>query len=173
MSLIETWLRLPSPDLATLRRHGVSYRATQLVGGVRQGRNGRLLIPVWDDPPSIYRVVEDPVLLGILGIDPQYPDRWETVAGDQIAMLGEAALREAIWYGEPLPVFRNPLNWLRGGGAGVFPLDWKRFAQEVLWHPEVELAAEDLETGDRLKRALDRAARIRKPRITVEMREAA
>lgn len=173
-NLVDHWLALPSPDLAVLRRHGIPYKAAQLVGGVRRGRNGRMLVPVWDDPPSIYRSVDDPVLLAIIAIDPAQPDRWDIVAGDDhTAILGECVLREAVWYSEPLPVFRNPLSWLRSGGAGVCPLAWQRFAQEMLWHPEIELVAEDIETGDALKRAIDKAARIRKPRVSVELQEAA
>ena len=123
--LIETWLRLPSPDLATLRQHGIPYRATQIVGGVRQARDGRLLLPCWIDPPSIYHAVDDPVLLGVVAFNPGAPDDWTLHPEDAGAvMLGGGALHEAQYYGEPLPVFENPLRWVQAGGGGIFVLDW-------------------------------------------------
>ena len=162
--LLDTWLRLPSPDLATLRQYGVSFRAAQLVGGVRSGSNPSLLIPAWLDPPSIYHVVDDPVLRGIVRIDPEFPDKWKCDAG--VAMLGECMLREAIWFNEPLPVFRNPLTWLRSGGAGVFPLDWPAFINEILW-ASVELVAEDVAHGELIQRHLDTALKAGKPKVSV------
>jgi len=171
--LLETWLRLPSVPLDTLQRLGIPYRAGQIVGGLRIGRNG-LLIPCFADPPSLWNITDEPLLYAIVAMDLARPDRWNIVAGDdQVGMLGEFMLQEALWHSTPLPVFRNPLTWVRSGGAGVCPLDWKRFAREILWHPEVELVTEDIETGDKAKRAIDRAARMRKPRISVEMKEAA
>jgi len=170
--MLETWLRLPSPDGETLRQYGISHRAGLLVGGLRVGRNG-LLIPCFADPPSIFYSADTPLLYAIIAVNPAEPDCWKLVAGDTPVMFGESALREAVWYGEPLPVFRNPASWTRSGGAGVCPLDLERFAREVLWRPEIEMVAEDIETGDRLKRALDRAARVRKPKITVTLKDAA
>ena len=53
--------------------------------------------------------------------------------------------------GEPIPVFRNPLSWLRSGGGGIVVLDWD-------WVPDLllgfDLIAEDLELGNRLEAAL-------------------
>jgi hypothetical protein len=140
--LIDRWLALPSRDYALLRRYGISFKAAQIVGGVRAAKDGRLILPVYDDPPSIYRSVEDPVLLALLAFDPADPDRWTLWPEGLAVMLGEAALREARYYNDLLPVYRNPLNWLRAGGGGVMPCDWPAFVHAVLWTPEIELVAE-------------------------------
>ena len=51
----------------------------------------------------------------------------------------------------PVPVFRNPLTWLRSGGAGIAVLDWD-YARDLLL--DRELIAEDVELGTRLESAL-------------------
>lgn len=166
-NLIPAWLDRPSPDLATLRQHGIPYPATQLVGGVRLARDGRLLIPAWLDPPSIYHFVEDPALLGIIAFDPECPDRWELYPEDaDVVMLGEVMLREAVWYSEPLPVFSTLLGWVRSGGAGVFPLDWPAFANEMLWSG-VKPIAEDVAHGELIEHHRDTALNIGRPDILV------
>lgn len=167
------WLAATSVQPDQLLEHGVTHKAAQFVGGVRLARDGRLLLPCWIDPPSVYHFVSDPALLGVVAFNPDTPDNWTVHPEDAGAiMLGEVALREAVWHGEPLPVFGNPLTWLRSGSGGVFPLDWPGFAREMLWHPEVELVTKDVGLGKRIRSELDRAAKVRKPRLSVEIPEA-
>ena len=51
---------------------------------------------------------------------------------------------------EPVPVYRNPLTWLRSGG-GIVVLDWAYARDLLLDHV---LIAEDVELGTRLEAAL-------------------
>jgi hypothetical protein len=48
-------------------------------------------------------------------------------------------------------VFRNPLTWLKSGGAGIAILDWKYSRDLLLDH---ELIAEDVGLGNRLEAVL-------------------
>ena len=50
-----------------------------------------------------------------------------------------------------LPVYRNPVTWLRSGGAGIVVLDWSWARELLLDH---ELIAEDIELVTRLEAAL-------------------
>ena len=73
-------------------------------------------------------------------------DRRERPAPQPVPGEGHIAGHE----GEPIPVFRNPLSWLRSGG-GIVVLDWD-------WVPDLllvfDLIAEDVELGNRLEAAL-------------------
>ena len=62
-----------------------------------------------------------------------------------------AFLEIAGYEGEPVPVFKNPMSWLRSGGAGVVVLDWDWARDLLLGH---ELLAQDLDLGERLETAL-------------------
>jgi len=109
--LVDVWLRLPSPSIAELKRTGISFQASQKIGGVRTAHvwygnrhlkavvtrwgpatrsEPALILPVFIDPPSIWRSVEDPALIDLVAFDPQNPDRWQTARGEGV-MLGEAA----------------------------------------------------------------------------------
>ncbi len=65
--------------------------------------------------------------------------------------MGAAYLEIAGYEGEPVPVFRSPISWLRSGGAGVVVLDWDWAFDLLLGH---ELVAEDIQLGNRLQGAL-------------------
>lgn len=187
--LVDIWLGIPMPtgeQGRTFERLGVSFQARQLVGGLAISpitkskdkftfdHDGALsiILPVWADPPSIQHAVEDPDLIDLLAFRSSAPTQFWLFRG-LANMLGEAALLAARWYGSPLPVYGNPLSWLRSGGAGVMPLDWPGFAREMLWYPEIELVVSDVRLGERLKREIDSVARVRKPRISIDMWEAA
>lgn len=163
--LVDLWLRLPGVEPASLDRLGVSFYAAQIVGGVRQGKCG-LILPVYIDPPSIYRSVEKPALIDLVGFDPAQPSRWQTLRGDGV-MLGEAAYQEAIFDGLELPVFRDPLRWLQHAGAGVFPLDVDRFVREIVGHPFLVLAGQGLELSEGLTNSLKASPRVDLPEVRV------
>jgi len=169
-ALIDTWLTLPPADTSLLRRHGISSLAACLVGGVCTASDGRWIVPAYRDPPSAYHMVAEPLLIDLLTFDPAQPDRWTLHRGDAV-MLGEAVLREAQHFAEPLPIYGNPLNWLRAGGIGAMPIDMPAFAQAVLWTPALELIVRDLQHGLGIERATDRATKIDKPIISVEVLE--
>jgi hypothetical protein len=186
VDLIDIWLKLPSPEPIALDRMGVSFRVSQKVGGVRvsnvsygrhqldalvaggggKSRTTALILPVFIDPPSIWRSVDDPALIDLVAFDPTQPSRWQTLCGEGV-MLGEAAYREAIFDGLELPVFRDPLRWLRSGGAGVFPLDVDHFVQEIIGHPFLVLAGQDLELSEELTSSLDASTRVDLPEVRV------
>jgi hypothetical protein len=163
--LLDLWLRLPSVDPVALDRFGIAFEAVQKVGGVRQGRAGWVL-PCYIEPPSIYRMVEDPALIDMVIFDPARPSHWKAQYGDG-AFLGEEAYREALFDRRALPIYRDPMGWLRSGGQGVFPLDPVRFGLAVIGHPSLELVTEDLEHGRELKRLVERIPRLGLPRIMV------
>ena len=48
-------------------------------------------------------------------------------------------------------MFKNPLTWLRSGGAGIAILDWD-WARDLLL--DRELIAEDVDLGNRLEAVL-------------------
>lgn len=183
--LIDIWLKLPSPDPVMLDRIGVSFRASQKIGGVRKthirfgkrrldalvpqtdaGGAPALIIPVFTDPPSLWRNIDDPALIDLVAFDPVRPNHWQTACGEGV-MLGEAAYQEAMFDDLPLPVFKDPLRWLQSGGAGMFPLDPDRFAREVVGHPFLELVGEDLEHGVALARLIESTPRCDLPEVRV------
>ncbi len=86
----------------------------------------------------------------MVAVDLDYPDRFWRRRGKAL-VLGNAYLEIAGQEGEPVPVFSNPLSWLRSGGAGIVVLDWDYARDLLLDH---ELIAEDVELGNRLEAAL-------------------
>ena len=65
--------------------------------------------------------------------------------------MGNAYLEIAAQECEPITVFRTPMSWLLGAGAGIVVLDWT-WARDLLL--DQELVAEDLDLGNRLEDAL-------------------
>ncbi len=112
-----------------------------------------VIIPCYDTIPGMLdanpeRHVEH--LIDLVAVDVDQPDRHWRRRGEAV-ILGAAYLDLAAEYGEPVPVFRNPVAWLRSGGAGVAVLDW-------VWVPDLllgfDLIAEDVDLGNRLEAAL-------------------
>ena len=112
-----------------------------------------IIVPSYDTIPGNLdanpeRHVEH--LVDLVAVDVDHPDRFWRRRGEAL-VLGNAFLEIAGEEGEPVTVFRNPLSWLRSGGAGVVVLDWD-------WAPDLllglDLIAEDLELGERLSAAL-------------------
>ena len=56
-------------------------------------------------------------------------------------------------------MFKNPISWLKAGGAGIVVLDWA-WTRDLLL--DQELIAEDLDLGDRLEDALKPTSWIRR-----------
>ena len=115
-----------------------------------EGSRSALIVPCYDTIPGMLdanaqRHVEE--LRDLVAVDLDRPDRHWRRRGDAV-VLGNAYLEIAGQEGEPVPVFRNPLTWLRSGGAGIAILDWNCTRDLLLDH---ELIAEDLELGDRLE----------------------
>jgi hypothetical protein len=86
----------------------------------------------------------------LVAVDLDRPDRFWRRRGESL-VLGSAYLDLAADFGEPVPVFRNPMSWLRSGGAGIVVLDWNYVSDLLLGH---ELIAEDLELGIQLEAAV-------------------
>ncbi len=89
-------------------------------------------------------------LRDLVAVDVDHPDRfWRRRA--EAVVLGNAYLEIARETCAPVPVFRNPMSWLRAAGAGICILDWDYARDLLLDH---ELVAEDLDLGVALEDAL-------------------
>ena len=89
-------------------------------------------------------------LVDLVAVDLDRPDKFWRRRGEAL-VLGVAFLEIAGQEGEPVPVFKTPMSWLRSGGAGIAVIDWAWARDLLLDH---ELIAEDLDLGDRLEDAL-------------------
>ena len=112
-----------------------------------------IIVPCCDGLPFILganpeRHVEQ--IVDLVAVDVDEPDRFWRRRGEAL-ILGAAYLDIAAQEGEPIPVFRNPVTWLRSGGGGIVVLDWA-------WAPDLllglDLVAEDLALGERLESAM-------------------
>ncbi len=141
------WIGCGMPGLVDIRQ-------------IRDGRfeftdNGRpaIIVPAYDCIPGMLdanpeRHVEE--LRDLIAVDLDHPDRFWRRRGDAV-VLGNAFLEIAGQEMEPVPVFKTPMSWLLGAGAGVCILDWDWARDLLLDH---ELIAEDLALGDQLEAAL-------------------
>ncbi len=134
---------------------GTADIKTDLNGRFEFAEDGRaaLIVPAYDVIPGMLdtnaeRHIEE--LRDLVAVDLDHPDRFWRRRGEAL-VLGNAFLEIAGQEGEPVPVFGNPLTWLRSGGAGVCILDWDWCRELLLDH---ELIAEDLDLGNRLVAAL-------------------
>ena len=117
--------------------------------------NGKpaIVIPCYDTIPGLLdanpeRHVEE--LRDLVAVDVDRPNRFWRRRGKAL-VLGAAYLEIAGQELEPVPVYRNPLTWLRSGGGGIVVLDWAYARDLLLDHV---LIAEDVELGTRLEAAL-------------------
>ena len=97
-------------------------------------------------------------LVDLVAVDVDRSDRFWRRRGEAV-VLGNAFLEIAGQECEPVPVFKNPISWLRSGGAGIAILDWTWARDLLLVH---EVIAEDLDLGDRLAAALEPKIWIRR-----------
>ncbi|MEE8534659.1 MAG: hypothetical protein V3S45_01360 [Kiloniellales bacterium] len=112
-----------------------------------------VIIPCYDTIPGMLdanaeRHAEH--LVDLVAVDLDQPDRFWRRRGEAL-VLGSAYLDIAGQEGAPIPVFRNPMSWLKAGGAGVCILDWD-WARDLLLG--FELIVEGLDLGDQLEAAL-------------------
>ncbi len=118
-----------------------------------------VIVPCYDGLPSILdatpeRHVEQ--LVDLIAVETDNPSRVWRRRGEAV-ILGSAFLDLAAQYDAPLPVYRDPLSWLKSGGHGIVILDWG-WAPDLLC--KLELVAEDLELGERLESAMKPAVWI-------------
>ncbi len=143
----EFWLGCGMPGLASIRpiRRGLFEFA--------EDGQPAIIVPCYDGLPGILdanpeRHVEH--LVDLVAVDIDHPDRCWRRRGEAL-VLGAAYLDIAAQEDAPLPVYRNPLSWLKFCGDGIVVLDWE-------WAPDLllglDLIAEDLELGERLSAAL-------------------
>ncbi len=140
------WFGAGLPGLATVCKFGDRFEFAE---------NGRaaLIIPAYDVIPGSLDAtpaahVEH--LVDLVAVDVDRSDRFWRRRGEAV-VLGNAFLEIAGQECEPVPVFKNPLSWLRSGGAGIAILDWNS-ARDLLL--DRELIAEDVDLGNRLADAL-------------------
>ncbi len=112
-----------------------------------------MIIPAYDTIPGNLDANPEAHLehlVDLVAVDGDHPDRFWRRRGEAL-VLGSAFLEIACHEGAPVAVFRNPMSWLRSGGAGVVVLDWE-------WVPDLllgfDLIAEDVELGNWLDAAL-------------------
>ena len=118
-----------------------------------EGGRPAVIIPCYDCIPGMLdanpeRHVQE--LRDLVAVDFDRPDHFWRRRGKAL-VLGNAYLEIAGQECEPVPVFKNPMSWLKSGGAGIAILDWNYARDLLLDH---ELVAEDLDLGDRLEDAL-------------------
>ncbi len=97
-----------------------------------------VILAIWSPaPPSIYTIVENPVILDLLALRLDQPETWWRRIGEPDLVLGEDRYLEAIATSAPLTAFDSPLTWLQGRCDGVVFLDdvearWaaERFAED-------------------------------------------
>ncbi len=143
------WFGAGLPGLATVRAL-CDDRFEFTEGG--EGTTA-VIIPAYDCIAGMLdanaeRHVEE--LRDLVAVDLDQPDHFWRRRGEAV-ILGSAYLDIAGHEGEPVPVFRTAMTWLRSGGAGIAILDWR-------WMPDLllgfDVVAEDVDLGNRLEAAL-------------------
>ena len=140
------WWGCGLPGLATVSKFRHRFEFSE------DGREV-LIVPCYDGLPGLLdanpeRHVEH--LVDLVAVDLDRPERFWRRHGKAL-VLGNAFLEIAGQDRAPVPVFRNPMTWLRSGGAGIAILDWD-YVRDLL--TDHELIAEDVDLGTRLERAL-------------------
>ncbi len=117
------------------------------------GGQPAIIVPCYDTIPGILDANPEAHvdhIVDLVAVDVDEPDRFWRRRGEAL-ILGAAYRDIAAQEGEPLPVFRNPLSWLKSCGGGIVVFDWS-------WAPDLllglDLIAEDVELGNRLEAAL-------------------
>lgn len=112
-----------------------------------------IVIPAYDTIPGLLdanaeRHVDH--IVDLVAVDLDQPDRHWRRRGEAL-ILGAGYRDIAAQEDAPLPVYRNPLSWLKSCGDGIVMLDWT-------WAPDLllgfDLIAEDVELGNRLEAAM-------------------
>ena len=130
-------------------------------GVVRAVEMGNGLYEPGEGPEHVALPVHaDGALIDLVAFRTDRPSRWLLRSGIGWA-LGSDQARIPDWDHEPLPVWRNPLNWLIAAGTGLCILDWD--APELRNLLLVEAIEADRDIGRRLLDILSRPARL--PRL--------
>ena len=111
------------------------------------------MLPVYDADTPAWAPLEHRFdgLLDLFAFDPTRPDCWWLRRG-QAPLLGSIYLDLALQVGCALPIYSNPLSWLRAEGEGLMILDWEM--APALLCDVGEFLVEDVETGNRIEAAL-------------------
>ena len=173
--------------MAWLAKQGVSHAARLAAGNLglsevetaRDGlyqpspHNGRraFITPVYGPVRPLEVAVIDPdaaTPIDLVAWHMDQPNRWWLRRGTAV-LLGEIEIVYAETYGEPIRIYRTPLDWLKAGGEGVVILDWT----EAWFHLRgLKLGAEDHQHGEELQRRL-RPPWSKGPQILVPRKAAA
>lgn len=118
-----------------------------------EGGQPAIVVPIWIVPPVTLPeggrtagVIED-----LAAVDPS--------TGTIALRRGQAwALGQHLVDGEEreprLRCFLDPRDWLRAGGDGVLPIDWRTFTSRVSGQPRISLLFETLPEADRCEAAM-------------------
>lgn len=121
---VEGWLRAAGIGAANIITTGRTFRPHAegipaiIVGEWRPG------------PPSVHHFVEEPNLIDLVAFLPEDPDQFWFRIGKFRCCLGGHEWVEAAEAGCPIPLFLDPLSWLRADcrGACVPEFDTYRIA---------------------------------------------
>ncbi len=133
---------------------GVGSIRTLAEGHFEFTKNGRsaVVLPVYDSETPAWAPLEQRFegLLDLLAFDPARPARWSLRRG-QAMLLGSIYVGLVLEEGCALPLYSDPLRWIKADGEGTVVLDWA-------WAPDLllgfDLIVEDVELGNRLDAAL-------------------
>ena len=144
------------PMLTILDRVGVSRIRPE--GAFYEPDDGGIevvLIPCFEAPPRLpggrWRAPNE--VIDLLAFRPADPHRWWSRRG-LVAALGEEALSE--FSDEPVPIWGNPLAWLRSGATGICPVSGDPGAVRDVLIRLPGIVAMDVNHGRKIQRLLDR-----------------
>jgi hypothetical protein len=112
----------------------------------------------------ILPVYEDGELMDLCAFRSTAPGDWMTRTGQGWAL----GLKEGLGYhtfGQPLHLYSTPLDWLRGGWAGLCVLDWSSPEIRVHLAGLDAVTVDDVATAELLRSALTRPVQL--PQISV------
>ncbi len=111
-----------------------------------------VILPVYDSETPAWAPLEQRFegLLDLLAFDPTRPARWSLRRG-QALLLGSIYVGLVLEEGCALPLYSDPLRWIKADGEGTVVLDWA-------WAPDLllglDLVADSLALGERLESAM-------------------
>ena len=125
-------------------------------------KNGEaaVILPVYDSETPAWAPLEQRFegLLDLLAFDPARPARWSLRRG-QAVLLGSIYVGLVLEDGCALPLYSDPLRWIKANGEGTVILNWE-VAPSLLLDVD-EFVVEDVETGNRIEAALTPAVWVK------------
>lgn len=111
------------------------------------------VLPVYDSETPAWAPLEHRFegLLDLLAFDPTRPDCWWLRRGRAL-LLGSIYVGLALEAGCALPVYSNPMSWIKANAEGLVVLDWEAASDLLL--DVGEFVAEDVDLGERIEAAL-------------------